>query len=285
MSTKLSILLPVRDEGINLRIMLRILPAIVQVDHEVLVICDHPEDTSIAVVEELMRERTNLRLVHNELGRGVVNALRAGVACARGRYVLIFAADEVGPILAFDDMMALMDGGCDFISCTRYAHGGRRLGGSPIGGFLSRWANRLCHLLCGSVLTDCTTGIKMFRREVFEELNLESRPIGWVVAFEMALKAQLAGLQLGEVPIVSIDRLYGGRSTFHLGPWFVEYSRWFLWGFVQMRLRQNRRTRAVAVRLPFWLRPAEPRDGHAGGSAIGGQPATPIGLPNHAAGH
>ena len=256
MSMKLSILLPVRNEGFNLRIMLKILPATVEVDHEVLVICDSPDDKSVAVVNELMTDRSNLRLVHNELGPGVVNALRAGVELARGEYVLIFAADEVGPILAIDDMLSLMEEGCDFISCSRYAHGGRRLGGSVIGGFLSRWANRFCHMLCGSVLTDSTTGIKMFRRDVFQELVLESKPIGWVVAFEMALKAQLAGLQLGEVPIVSIDRLYGGLSTFRLGPWFVEYLRWFLWGFVEMRVRRNRRTRSVRVRLPYWMNPA-----------------------------
>jgi len=43
--------------------------------------------------------------------------------------ILIFAADEVGPVLAIEDMIALIREGCDFVSCTRYAHGGRRLGG------------------------------------------------------------------------------------------------------------------------------------------------------------
>jgi hypothetical protein len=51
----------------------------------------------------------------------------------------------------------------------------------------------------------------------------------------MAIKAQLAGLQLGEVPIVSIDRLYGGKSTFRVGPWTLEYFRWFVWGLKQLR--------------------------------------------------
>ena len=81
--------------------------------------------------------------MHNTRGRGILNALRAGVEAAQGKYVLIFAADEVGPVLAIDDMIALMDAGCEFVSCTRYAHGGRRLGGSWIGGVLSRLANRL----------------------------------------------------------------------------------------------------------------------------------------------
>jgi len=247
---KLSILLPVRNEGLNLRIMLKILRAVVDCRHEVLVVYDREDDDSARVVPAMAVEYPEIRGVHNTRGVGVVNALKAGVGAAVGRYVLIFAADEVGPVLAIDDMIALMDDGCEFVSCTRYAHGGRRLGGSALGGILSRIAN---HLFCGITslrLTDATTGIKMFRRELFERLDLQAKPVGWAVTFEMAIKAQLAGLKLGEVPIVSIDRLYGGQSTFSLGPWVFEYLRWFVWGVRQVLGRSGSRHTSVTVRIP-----------------------------------
>jgi glycosyltransferase involved in cell wall biosynthesis len=245
----LSVLLPVRNEGVNLRIMLRILRSALAVPHEILVVVDSPDDTAIEVTRVLQGEMPALRLIHNDLGRGVVNALRAGVAAARGRYVLVFAADEVGPVLAIEDMLALMDAGCAFTSCTRYAHGGRRLGGSLVGGLLSRLANGLLRRVGGCPLTDASTGIKMFRREVFDRLGLESKPVGWVVALEMALKAQLLGLELGEVPIVSIDRLYGGESSFRLGRWCVAYFRWLLWGVWKLRTTPGR-SRGALVRVP-----------------------------------
>src|SRR5437773_7270274 len=245
----LSIVMPVRNEGLNLRIMLKILSAVVDVPHEVLVVVDQADDASVPVVESISPAYARLSVVHNTRGVGILNALRTGVAAAQGRYVLIFAADEVGPVLAIDDMIALMDGGCQFVSCTRYAHGGRRLGGSWIGGLLSRSANRIFRHLSGCRLTDATTGIKMFTREVFESLHLEARPVGWAVAFEMAIKAQLVGLRLGEVPIVSIDRLYGGKSTFRIGPWTAEYLRWFLWGLTELR-KGPARSGDVAVRVP-----------------------------------
>ena len=231
----LSILLPVRNEGINLRIMVKLLKAMIDVPHELLIVHDFPEDDSIPVVRDMQSSHKNLRLVHNERGRGVVNAIRAGVDSAVGDYVLLFAADEVGPVLAIEDMLALMQEGCDFVSCSRYAHGGRRLGGSWIGGVLSRFANRLFHRLAGCVFSDATTGIKLFRRSLFSTLHLEAKPVGWAVTFEMAMKAQLAGWKLGEVPVISIDRLYGGESTFRLGPWTGEYLHWFLWGFQNLR--------------------------------------------------
>lgn len=245
----LTILMPVRNEGINLRIMLKMLRAVVEVPYEVLIVHDTPDDDSLAVLEGLRDDRQHVRSVHNQLGRGVVNAIRAGVQAATGKYVLIFAADEVGPVLAIEDMLALMEQGCEFVSCTRYAHGGRRLGGSLVGGVLSRAANRLFHWMAGSVLTDCTTGIKMFRRDQFERMHLESRPVGWAVAFEMSIKAQLIGLSLGEVPIISIDRLYGGKSTFRLGPWVREYLRWFYWGMTRLHGSRVAR-RQVRVRIP-----------------------------------
>jgi dolichol-phosphate mannosyltransferase len=246
----LSIVMPVRNEGINLRIMLKILRAVVDASHEVIVVYDRDGDDSLPVVEAMMPTYPELRLVLNSRGPGVLNALAAGIAESQGRYVLIFAADEVGPVLAIDDMLALMDGGCDFVSCTRYAHGGRRLGGSWIGGLLSRAANRWFCRLSGLGLTDATTGIKMFRPALFTTLDLRARPIGWAVTFEMAIKAQLAGLSLGEVPIVSIDRLYGGKSTFVLGPWVSEYLRWFWWGLRRAHFGSRRPQQPTQVRIP-----------------------------------
>lgn len=247
---KLSILMPVRDEGLNLSIMLRILGAVLTVHHEILIVYDSPDDETVTVARELQPAHPGVRLVHNDLGPGVANAIKAGVRAAKGDVVLIFAVDEVGPVLAIDDMLALMDAGCDLVSCTRYAHGGRRLGGSWVGGLLSRAANRLIRLLTGSALSDWTTGIKMFRRSLLDEIELEARPVGWAVTFELAAKVQASGLRVGEVPIVSIDRLYGGESTFSLGPWVVEYLRWFFRGLVLVRRARGSHGGSVLVRVP-----------------------------------
>src|SRR3984893_9384409 len=84
----LSILLPVRNEGINLRIMLKILRAVVELPHEVLVIYDSANDDSVPVVDEARKVYPELRGVHNQSGHGVVNAIRAGVAASEGDVVL-----------------------------------------------------------------------------------------------------------------------------------------------------------------------------------------------------
>lgn len=237
---KLSIIIPVRNDAPSVNIMVRVLDALVSVANEIIVVYDDLSDTSIPVIAALQPRFPQLRGVHNDHGRGVLPALRRGFSAARGDYVMIFAADEIGPALVIDKMLALMDKGCDLVSATRYAGGGRRYGGSLLGHALSRLANILFGLCSATALSDCTTGIKMMRRGIFEQLGVEGIGAGWSCAFEIAIRAQRQGLKLAEVPIVSIDRLFGGQSTFQPIPWIIAYSRLFLWG-----------TQA----LPPWFRP------------------------------
>lgn len=246
---RLTILIPVRNEGVNLKIMLKILEATIDVPHEIIVVYDSLDDDSIPVVKNVQLKYPQISGMHNKLGRGVLNAVMAGLKASHGEYILIIAADDIGPVLAIEAMMELMDKGCDLVSCTRYAYGGKVLGGSFIGRKLSRVANKLFYLISGAALTDCTIGIKMFRRTILDELNLEAKPIGFAFAFELAMKAQYAGMVLGEVPIISINRFYGGKSSFKLGPWVSEYSKWFLWGINHSAYLRKMRHKVV-VKIP-----------------------------------
>jgi len=243
---KLSILLPVYNEADSLKIMIPVLEATVDVDHEVLIIYDFPEDNSVEAIKQLKNTYNNVDAVFNDLGRGVANAIMKGVSVAKGELVLIAVVDEVFPIASIRDMLKLINGGCDFVSGTRYARGGKRFGGSFLGATLSRLANKMFRLITGSVLTDSTTAMKMIKKSIFEKVTIEAKA-GWAFAFELSIKAQLLGLQLGEVPIVSVDRLFGGDSTFRLGAWVQEYTKWFIWGV--RRLNRSNRVQAKVITL------------------------------------
>ena len=242
----LSIILPVYNEAESLKIMIPVLEAIVSIDHEVLVIYDFPEDNSIETINSLRNNYTNVHAVLNDFGRGVANAIKKGVSVAKGKFVLITVVDEVFPIGAIDDMMKLINQGCEFVSGTRYAHGGKRLGGSIVGGILSRLANKIFRLITGSVLTDATTAMKMFKKTIFDKVTIEAKA-GWAFAFEISIKAQLLGLKMGEVPVVSVDRLFGGDSTFRLGAWVREYTKWFIWGVRRLNRLNRIQTRIITL--------------------------------------
>jgi glycosyltransferase involved in cell wall biosynthesis len=246
---KLSLLIPVFNEGVNLKIMLKILKATVELPHETLIVYDFPEDDSIPVAKSLKGFYPELRLVHNTKGRGVINAIKSGVEAARSDYILLLTADDMGPLLSLEEMVNLMDSGCDLVSATRYAYGGRAMGGYLTSRFLSRTANTIFRILVPSSLTDSTIGIKMFRKSMFKKINLCAKPVGWACAFELAIKAQLNCFKLGEVPITSINRFYGGKSSFKLGAWFNEYVKWFFWGIKEFYW-SGRYKRKIPVKVP-----------------------------------
>jgi dolichol-phosphate mannosyltransferase len=246
----LSVVIPVRNDAPSVQVMVPILAAVIEVPNEVLVVYDDPDDACVPVIERLRERFPTLRGIRNDVARGLLPALQAGVTAARGQYVLIYAADEIGPVLAIGRMLRLMDQGCEFVSATRYAGGGRRYGGSLLGHFLSLAGNTLFRLCSATALSDSTTGMKMFRRDVFDRLKLTGIGGGWSCAFEASIRAQLLGLKLGEVPIVSIDRLFGGESTFRPIPWILAYSKVFLWGAIQMPPWYNPRPRLAVPRVP-----------------------------------
>lgn len=243
----LSILLPVRNEAESLKMMVPILEATVEFPHEVLVIYDFPEDNSVEVIKRLEQKYSNIRLVLNDFGRGLPNAIKKGVNAASGDVILITMADEVFPIAAIGSMLRLIEKGCDFVSCTRYAYGGKRLGGSLSGRILSRLANKMFQIVTGSILTDATAGMKMLKKSVFDRITLEAKPVGWAFAFELSIKAQLLGLRIAEIPFLTVDRPFGGQSTFRVLPWTIEYLRWFMWGLKRLNRFNRIQKKAITI--------------------------------------
>lgn len=229
----LTVLIPVFNEGVNLKIMLKFLKAVIDFPHEILIVYDFPEDDSIPVVKEVKKNYREVRLIYNKLGKGVSKAIKSGLENALGEYTLILTADDSGPLLSIESMITLMEQGCDLINCTRYAYGGRVYGGSFIARNLSRIANKLFFSFGPKTITDATNGIKMLRTSKFKDLDFEAKA-GWSIGFEIAIKSHILGMKIGEIPIISINRFYGGESSFSLKPWLIEYVKWFIFGIKEL---------------------------------------------------
>src|SRR6267378_790377 len=90
----ISLVVPVFNEADNIVPFLRDVEACVQENHEVLVVYDFPEDTTLPALAAMQPACPNVRLVHNTLGRGVLNALKAGFKASRGDVVIVMMADR-----------------------------------------------------------------------------------------------------------------------------------------------------------------------------------------------
>jgi dolichol-phosphate mannosyltransferase len=241
MNKEISIILPVHNEKESLNIMVRLLNSTLKIKNEILIVHDSLQDNSLIAASILEKEFTNIKIIHNTMGPGVKNAINAGVKNAKYDIILITAVDEIFPIISVEKMLdEIIIFNKDFVSGTRYSNNGARLGGSLIGSILSRAANKIFNILTTIPLTDCTTGIKMLKKNLWNNINLDSSPIGWAFAFELSIKAHIQNYNISEVPIKSVDRLFGGSSSFKIGSWIKEYLKWFLWGLIKTNKFRNK---------------------------------------------
>ena len=146
---ELAIVLPVYNEGEAVVPVLRALSSGVRTSHELVVVYDFDADTTVPVVTRLAGEIPGLRGLRNDLGRGVLNAMKAGIAGTTAPYVLISMADGSDEPSVVDPMVELARAGADVVAASRYMRGGRQIGGPPLKRLLSRTAGLTLHWFAG----------------------------------------------------------------------------------------------------------------------------------------
>ncbi len=225
MTPLLSIVMPVFKEGEAVEPVIRGLTAGVQTPHEILVVYDFDEDPTVPVIARLAGELPAVRGLRNDLGRGVLNAMKAGIAASVGSYVLITMSDGSDEPQVVDPMVALAEGGADVVAASRYMHGGRQVGGPPLKRWMSRTAGLTLHWFAGVATHDPTNNFKLYSRRFLDSVIIESEA-GFELALELTVKATLAGRRVAEVPTTWRDRT-AGQSNFKLRRWLPHYLHWY----------------------------------------------------------
>ena len=239
-SPELAIVLPVYNEGEAVERVLRAMSAGVSTPHELVVVYDFDGDTTVPVIARLAAEIPGLRGLRNDLGRGVLNAMKAGIGGTSSPYVLISMADGSDEPHVVDPMVALARSGADVVAASRYMRGGRQLGGPLIKRLMSRTAGLTLHWFAGVPTHDSTSNFKLYSRRFLDAVTIESAA-GFELALELTVKATLGGRQVAEVPTTWRDRT-AGESNFKLRQWLPHYLHWYRLAFTG-RLRRLARRR------------------------------------------
>ncbi len=240
---ELSIVVPVFKEGEAVDPVLRALTLGVSTPHEILVVYDFDEDPTVPVIDRLHAELPAIRGLRNDLGRGVLNAMKAGIAAGAGDYVLISMADGSDEPHVVDRMVELARGGADVVAASRYMRGGHQIGGPRMKRLMSRTAGLSLHWFGGVPTHDPTNNFKLYARRFLDVTTIESEA-GFELALELTVKATLAGRRVAEVPTTWRDRT-AGQSNFKLRRWLPHYLHWY---WVAMRGRWIARGRERRVK-------------------------------------
>jgi glycosyltransferase involved in cell wall biosynthesis len=234
-SPELSIVLPVYNEGEAVEPVLRALSGAVNTPHELVVVYDFDGDTTVPVIARLATEIPGLRGLRNDLGRGVLNAMKAGIAGTAAPFVLISMADGSDDPGVVDPMVALARAGADVVSASRYVRGGRQVGGPALKRLLSRTAGLTLHWFAGVPTHDPTNNFKLYSRRFLDSVTIESTA-GFELALELTVKATRDGRRVTELPTTWRDRT-AGKSNFKLRKWLPHYLHWYWVAFRARWLR------------------------------------------------
>lgn len=222
---RLSLVIPVYNEGSVIRQTLAGIEAVVDIPHEILIVYDSEDDDTLAAIDPLLPDLPHLRKTRNRWGSGALGAIRTGLQAAKAEAVIVTMADLSDEPSAMLAMYAKFQEGYDIVSGSRYMTGGKQVGGPAFKSMLSRWAGRSLHLLTGIPTSDITTSFRLYRKSVIDGITVESDG-GFEIAMELTVKAHFLGARIGEVPTTWRDRT-DGESRFRLWRWIPKYLRWY----------------------------------------------------------
>ena len=230
-----TIVVPVYNEGDNIKTTLAELDAKVRVDAETWLVYDRDDDTTLPPARELDgKTRIPFRLVRNKYGRGALNAIKTGLEEAKTELIVVTMADLCDPPEVINDMVAAaVREKADIVCASRYMKGGRQYGGPKFKGFLSHLAGLFLHWFARLPTHDPTNSFKLYRKSYLETVTIESTG-GFELGLELVVKCREKGGRIVEVPTTWRDRV-AGKSNFKLWKWLPNYLRWFIRAFLPRR--------------------------------------------------
>lgn len=212
---KYSVLLPTYNERENLPYMIYFLDEAfqkVKVDYEVIIVDDASPDGTQRVATELQAlfgsDKVVLAPRTGKFGLG--SAYKHGAERATGNYIIILDADmSHHPKYIPNFIEKQRETGCDVVSGTRYVHEGGVYGWDFRRKLVSRVANYLAHLVLRPGVSDLTGSFRLFTAESFRRIMQQMEAKGFVFQMEIIVRAKKMGLDVREVPITFVDRLFG----------------------------------------------------------------------------
>lgn len=228
----LDIVVPVYNEAQNILKLFDEIRDEITTPKKVMVVYDYEEDTTLPVViNNKERYPFEITLVKNNIGRGVLNAIKVGMQTATQEWILIMMADSSDRLNVVDDMCRRMSEGYDLVCGSRYMRGGKQEGGPFLKSLFSRTAGITLHLLTRIPTHDATNSFKLYRRSMLEKISIESTG-GFEIGLEITVKAYVAGYKISEIPSEWSDR-QEGESNFHMWRWLPHYLHWYFYCIIK----------------------------------------------------
>lgn len=209
---KVSVIIPTYNEKENIEAMVNQLLALPTGVH-VLVVDDNSPDGTGEIVGRLMSENAGRVGIIRRTGKlGLGTAYIAGFKRAledAADLICTMDADFSHNPRYIPDMVDKIEQGYDLVIGSRYVQGAGST--QTVDRKLLSWgANTFTRVMLGLRAHDTTAGFRCYRRQVLEQMDLDSvKASGYSFLIEILLGVQRRGWRVGEVPILFEDRCLG----------------------------------------------------------------------------
>jgi glycosyltransferase involved in cell wall biosynthesis len=225
----LSIIVPVYNEKDNFEHLYKEVQDKIKQPKRLIIVYDFDEDNTLPIAKRIAKKDATVQLVKNTIGRGPLNAIKAGFAAVKEGPCLVAMADLSDDLAMVDAMYQRYLNGAQLVCGSRYMKGGKQLGGPLLKRTLSRLAGTSLYYIRRVPTHDITNNFKLYDKALLDRITIESTG-GFELAMEITVKAFRLGATITEVPTTWRDR-EAGESNFKLWQWLPSYLRWYFFAF------------------------------------------------------
>jgi dolichol-phosphate mannosyltransferase len=173
-------------------------------DYEVLIIESGSTDETGKKCDEVARDRSHVRVIHEGARNGFGSAVRLGYRAATKDLILLTTLDL--PFSLDSTLVALPHlESCDYVVSYRSAD-------------TRKWTRRIQSFVYNTLVTrvlgirvrHVNSGFKLLRQSMVRDMPIESN--GWFVDAEVLFRLHQEGFTFVEIPVALIDRAQGRSS-------------------------------------------------------------------------
>jgi glycosyltransferase involved in cell wall biosynthesis len=174
---------------------------------------------------EFFNEKNIPVVIQDKPGRA--EAFRVGINKANGENIIFFSPDGNEDPNDIPRLLNLLEKGYDMAIASRFLPGSRNEedeAAVPV----RAWVNRTFTFLANSFwnkrqyITDTINGYRAVKKSVFLKMNIDAS--GFVVEYQMSIRAMKLGLKVAEIPTYEGNRI-GGKSKAKSLPTGVAFVR------------------------------------------------------------
>lgn len=203
----LSVFFPCYNEEKNVEKLVRdaqrFLPSIVA-DYEIIVIDDGSTDMTATITKKLSEKDPHVRLIRHETNRGYGAALRTGFENSLKDYIFFTDGDNQFDIKELTNLLS-------YIHNFHIVVGYRIKRQDNFMRLVNAWSFKiLIEILFGLKIKDLNCAFKIFKREVIENVKMEST--GALINAELLISAMKRGYKMREVGVSHYPRLWGSQT-------------------------------------------------------------------------